>query len=223
MKKVRMSLFSVLLFGLVIWCVFAPTIHASDYDTNTVLESQFNLFDWDHLDMIEEGLKENAPYLNNFNLEEEVKNLVTGNSEFSLEYVLSKVGTLFVSELGTYLKLIARFVLIAIMCTLLQTLSSSFKSQQTTKAAFFVCYMMVILIISQSLFVVIGLAQNVINNLSAIMGAALPTLLAFMAISGYITSSSALAAVMIAVVNMMTWLVNNLVLPVVVKIGRAHV
>ena len=215
MKNRKRKLVWVMLF---LWCMLIPVCMASEYDSNAVLESQFNLFDWGGLDEIEAALKESAPHASTFDLESEVRDLVTGESKFSLDYVIDKVGMLFMSELGTYLKLIARFALIAIMCSLLQTLSSSFKTQQTTKAAFFVCYMMVILVISQSLFVVVGLAQTIIDNLSMIMGAALPTLLAFMAISGYITSSSALATVMIAAMNIMTWAISNLVLPVVIAL-----
>ena len=201
---------------LVVWCALLPVCMAQEYNTNTVLESQLDLLDWNSIEDVEEKLREAAPYIEDFDLTREVTGLVTGQTKFSLEYILEKIVRLIIDESGVYLNLIARFVLIAIMCSLLQTLSASFKSQQTTKAAFFVCYLFVIFIISQSLIVVVDLASSTISHLSEIMMATLPTLLAFMAISGYITSSSALATVMIAVINLMTFIVKTIVLPIVV-------
>lgn len=210
-KKARLWVLIIIVFVMM-----APICRAQEQDASVVLESQLGLLDWDTIEEVENKLKATAPHMEDFDLEEEVRNLVMGKTQFSLEYILEKVGNIFFQEAGTYFKLIVRFVLIVIMCSLLQTLSTSFKSQQTTKAAFLVCYFFVIFLVSQSLFMVVELAHETITHLGNMMLAALPTLLAFMAISGYVTSSSALATVIISGMNIMTFVVNNVVLPVVV-------
>ena len=108
--------------------------------------------------------------------------------------------------------------MIVILCSILQVLSQSFQSQNTTKAAFLVCYVLVIYTLTQSLFVIVELAQSTISNLFQMMQVTLPTLLAFMAVSGYITSSSALAPVIIGAFNMMTFFIQKILLPVIISI-----
>lgn len=183
-----------------------------------VLGQQLDLFDWQSIEELEERLKESAPHMEGFNLSEEVTKLVSGQERFSLEHIVGLVGQMFFSEIGLYIKIIIRFILIVILCSFLQTLSTSFKSQNITKAAFFVCYLLIIYTISQSLFVIVDLAMTTIEQLSEIMLVTLPTLLAFMAVSGYITSSSALAPVMIGVLNLMTFLIQKIILPIIVGV-----
>ena len=192
------------------------TCQGKELEPQIVLESQLQLFDWDGIKELETKLKESVPEARDFQLVEEVKKIVTGETQFSIENLIRKAGEIFLKETGAYIGIIIRFILIAIMCSLLQTLSQSFKSKETTKIAFLVCYLFVIYTVSQSLLVIVELANQMIGQLSEIMMVTLPTLLAFMAVSGYITSSSALAAVIIGTLNVMTLAVKYFVLPFVV-------
>lgn len=194
----------------------APTCYAEALSVDTMMQSQLQLFDWDDIGDLERELKEKAPYVQDFDLKQEVEDLLTGKKTFSIGTILTTIGELFFSEIETYISLIIRFILIALLCSLLQTLSSSFKSKDTTKVAFLVCYLLIIYTVSESLFVIVNLAQSTIGNLQEMMRVTLPTLLAFMAVSGYITSSSALATIIVGTMNVMTYALQHFILPIII-------
>ncbi|MGL4363222.1 MAG: stage III sporulation protein AE [Cellulosilyticaceae bacterium] len=205
------------LFWVVLFCILCtPAIYVQGMDVDDVMSSQLQLFDWESIENTMESLTVDRPDLQTFDLKEEVQNILMGKTEFSLGYLIDKIGNILMKETHTYLSLIIRFALIVILCGFLQTLSSAFKSKDTTKVAFLACYTLIILTISQSLFVIVTLAQQTIDGLSDIVTAALPTLLAFMAVSGYVTSSSALAIVMVGAIELMTFIMQYILLPVII-------
>lgn len=186
------------------------------FNTQQIIEEQIKLFDWDSINQLEASLKQSAPYTSSFDLGEEVTKILTGEQTLSVEYILSLIGEMMLVEARSYITLIARFILIVLLCSLLQTLTSAFKSKDITKIAFIVCYLLIIYTISQSLFVIVDVASNTIEQLSQVMLVTLPTLLGFMAVSGYISSSSALATVIIGGLNGVTFLIQHIALPMVV-------
>lgn len=217
MQKRMMVLISFLL-AMVCLCLPCMAKEESQLSTQGILQQQFDLLNWEEIKELEDQLKQSVPYMQDFNLSEQVTKLITGEERFSLQEIMMQIGQLFIKEFNTYFKIILRFILIVILCSILQVLSQSFQSQNTTKAAFLVCYVLVIYTLTQSLFVIVELAQNTISNLFQMMQVTLPTLLAFMAVSGYITSSSALAPVIIGAFNMMTFFIQKILLPVIISI-----
>ncbi|MEG0318388.1 MAG: stage III sporulation protein AE [Niameybacter sp.] len=190
----------------------------SQDQVQSALTQQFEILNWAEIDKLEEELKGTVPYLEDFDLSQQVLKLISGEERFSVQEIVSQIGQLFVNEFSTYFKLIIRFILIVILCSILQILSKSFQSQNTAKAAYFVCYILVIFTLSQTLMMLVQLAGRTIDQLYEIMQVTLPTLLAFMAVSGYITSSSALAPVIIGTFNIMTLVIQRFVLPILVAV-----
>lgn len=195
----------------------------SEEQIQSVLKQQFDILNWGEIESLEEELKQSVPYLEDFDLSSQVLKLISGEERFSIQEVMAQIGQLFVNEFNTYFKIIIRFILIVILCSILQILSKSFQSQNTAKAAYLVCYILVIFTLSQSLMMLVQVAQKTITQLYEIMQVTLPTLLAFMAVSGYITSSSALAPVIIGTFNIMTFIIQKLVLPMLVAVIVLHV
>lgn len=214
-KIVLLISFLLMIIGLGIPCM-AQAVEVSSADG--ILQKQFNLLNWEEIQELEDQLKQSVPYMKDFDLSEQVTKLITGEERFSLQEIMVQLGQLFVKELSTYFRIIIRFILIVILCSILQVLCRSFQSQNTTKAAFLVCYILIIYTLTQSLFVIVEVAQSTITNLFQMMQVTLPTLLAFMAVSGYITSSSALAPVIIGAFNIMTFFIQKILLPVIISI-----
>lgn len=217
MQKKIWVLISVFLMvvGMALPCMAKEEIPLS---TQSILQQQFDLLNWEEIKELEDQLRQSVPYMQDFDLSEQVTKLMTGEERFSLQEIMLKIGELFIQEFNTYFKIIIRFILIVILCSILQVLSQSFQSQNTTKAAFLVCYVLIIYTLTQSLFVIVELAQSTISHLFQMMQVTLPTLLAFMAVSGYITSSSALAPVIIGAFNTMAFFIQKILLPVMISI-----
>ncbi|PHV72358.1 hypothetical protein CS063_02450 [Sporanaerobium hydrogeniformans] len=216
----------ILGLGLLLFCLFgiSPLYGAEVEDIQTkeqeeqILEYQLNFFNWQGIEEMEKSLKETMPTLESFDLKQEVQSLIKGEKSFSLDYLIKKIGSSLFQELGVFIRLGARFILIVLLCNLLQTLSSSFESKGTTQISFFVCYLVIIYSVMQSLLVMVDLASRTISGMNQVMTACIPTLIAFMTTSGYGSSGYAMAPVISSALTLSTYFLQKLVLPSIISV-----
>ncbi|OOO00175.1 MAG: hypothetical protein ATN35_08650 [Epulopiscium sp. Nele67-Bin004] len=204
-----------LFLSLIIFAWISITLpnYATDFlNADEIIKMQLEMFDWQEIEQLEEQL----PY--DFDLRSEVSKILTGERIFSLPETLSLIVNLLAGEVYGYASVVVRFIFIVLLCHILNNLSSAFESKNTTKVAFFVCNIVVLYSVSQSLVLIVTLAQDTIHSLSQIMLVVLPTLLAFMATSGYIATSSALSPVIVSALTMVTFIIQNFMLPTIISI-----
>lgn len=183
-----------------------------------VINYGMNLLDWESIEQLEQELQAAMPKDISFHLKEEMGKLLSGQSELSVTSVLGYIGKSLFNEAGVFIQFGARFVLIVLLCNLLQTLSSSFKSKDTAKIGFFVCYMVILLSVVQSFEVMIRLAVEVIDNMTQVMLICIPILLAFMATSGFNLSAGTMAPVIITSLSLMSYFIKVVVLPCIISV-----
>lgn len=183
-----------------------------------IIDYGINLLDWDSINALQEELADAMPKDISFDLRSEMQKLIQGDTGITVGSVLAYVGGILLSEIGVFLQLGARFILIVLLCNLLQTLSSAFKSKNTSKVAFFVCYMAILLSVIQSFRVMIELATNLIDQVTHLMMVVIPIMLAFMATSGFNLSAGMMAPVIISTLNLLSYLVKVIVLPCIISV-----
>ncbi len=206
---------------LVSWiCILSISFGSeiSNLNADDIIKTQLDMFNWDEIEKLEDSLAEYVPQLEGFSLKDEVADILAGQKEFTVQAALSVLGNMFLGELYAYVSVIVRFVLIIVLCHILNNLSTAFESRNTTKVAFFVCNIVVLYSVAQSLVLVVQLAHQTIDHLTDIMLVVLPTLLAFMATSGYIATSAALSPVVISGLLMISFVIQRLLLPSIVGI-----
>ena len=93
---------------------------AQQVQQEEILEYGINLFDWSANGELENNLKAEAPQLSQFQLREAVTNLMIGKADLSINNILRQIGNLFIGEIGLFLQLGARFLLIVVLCNLLR-------------------------------------------------------------------------------------------------------
>lgn len=198
--------------------IYGQDLDESGMKKQQVIDYQVGFFNWEEINELENSLKASMPSLHTFNLKEEVISMVKGEKHFSLVSIFNMAGAVLFEEIGVFVKLGARFILIVLLCNMLQTLSTSFQTKNTTKISFFVCYLVVLYSVIQSFFMMVGLAREAIDNMSEIMFACIPSLLAFMSSSGYVASSAALSPVIVSALNMSTYVIKDLILPCIISV-----
>ncbi|ONI45203.1 hypothetical protein AN640_04895 [Candidatus Epulonipiscium fishelsonii] len=208
----------ILLMLIIFLSCINTVTYAAGVNADEIIKTQLEVFNWDEIKRLENDLKEEVTALKDFNLEEEVLLVVSGKKEFSIETIVDATIEMFVGELDTYINMMARFVLIIVLCHVLSNLSSAFESKNTTKIAFFVCYIVILYSVAQGLVLMVELAQNTIGNLLNIMYVVLPTLLTFMATSGYIATSAALSPVIIGGLTFISFVIQKFMLSSVVGV-----
>ncbi|OOB78812.1 MAG: hypothetical protein ATN33_06635 [Epulopiscium sp. Nele67-Bin001] len=204
---------------IAIWIsLVALSFGAEILNADDIIKVQLELFDWDGIDRLEQSLASQSPQLENFDLQEEVMLILSGQKQFSLQSVLNYLLDALFGEIYAYISIIVRFILIIVLCHILNNLSTAFESKNTTKVAFFVCNIVVFYSVAQSLVLVVELAHQTIDNLTSLMLVILPTLLAFMATSGYIATSAALSPVIVSGLTAVSFVIQYFLLPSVVGI-----
>ncbi|MHC1750370.1 MAG: stage III sporulation protein AE [Cellulosilyticaceae bacterium] len=198
--------------------IFAQGLGLSKEDQDIIFNKQFDLINWDNLDQMQQVLKSTTPELEGFSLKDYVIKIAKGEESFSVQHIVFQLWEALTGEIGTYISVVMQFVLIVILCNLLQTLSASFETKNTTKVAFFVCYIVILYGIAGSLGMLVKLASTTIDKLCHIMYVAVPTLMAFMASTGHITTSSIFYPTIIGAVSLMRWLMQVIILPAIILV-----
>lgn len=215
-------LLSFLLFGLKVQAEETQTIKTVESHQNVskdeVIHYGMGMLDWESIEALEKELTSAMPEGMTFDLKGEVEKLIKGQTNLSVSSVLDYIGKALFNEIGVFLQLGARFILMVLLCNLLQTLSSSFKAKDTVKIAFFVCYMAILLSVVQSFRVMIQLAMAGIDQMTQVMLVCLPILLAFMASSGFSVSASAMAPVVLSALSIMSYVIKTVVLPCIISV-----
>ncbi len=183
-----------------------------------IIDYGVGLFNWEQIENLQDKLQTAMPGNKTFNFKEEMAALLKGEKQLTVGGILNIVGKSLFEEVGIFIQVGARFILIVLMCNLLQVLTTSFKTKATSKIGFFVCYMVIILSVVQSFQVMVNLAQDTIKQLSEVMYVCLPMLLAFMATSGYISQSAAMAPVIVTSLDLMSSIILYLVLPCIISV-----
>jgi stage III sporulation protein AE len=198
--------------------VYGQDISDNETKEQQIIDSQVDFFNWEEINELEDSLRSSMPSLHSFDLKEEVVSLIKGEKRFTLAYILSMTAAMLFEEIGVFIKLGVRFILIVLLCNLLQTLSTSFQTKNITKISFLVCYIVVLYSVIQSFFMMLQLAQEAIDKMSEIMFACVPSLLAFMTSTGYVSSSAALAPVIVSALNLSTYAIKNLIFPCIISV-----
>ncbi len=220
-KKMRFIIWIILGFIF----ISALKVYASDYsngfgkeEQEDIISYQMDLFNWEEIEKLQNKLSTTTQKEKDYDLKEEVIEIVKGNKQFKIEELIAKVVSLLLGEIHSYIKLGIRFILVVLLCSILQSLSSSFQSKETNKVAFFVCYMVIVYSVIDSITLLTNLARDTIDQMSEVMYICMPTLLAFMSSSGYVSSSVAMAPVVITALNLITYVIKIFVLPCIISV-----
>lgn len=187
-------------------------------EQDEIINYQLDLFNWEEIEKLQKKLNTSQQQGKSYNLKEEVLEIVKGSKKFRVEEIIGKIADSLIGEINSYIKLGVRFILVVLLCSMLQSLSSSFQSKDTNKVAFFVCYMVIVYSVVDSVTLLTSLAKTTIDKMSEVMYICMPTLLAFMSSSGYISSSAAMAPVVIAALNLITYVIKVFVLPCIISV-----
>ena len=216
MRQKKIVCLIIVIFLSFILCMISTK--AEDTGQQDVIDYGVGLFNWEQIENLEDQLQTALPGDKDFSLKDEMTALLKGEKELTVGGVLNLIGKSLFEEVGMFVQIGARFILIVLLCNLLQVLTISFKTKATSKIGFFVCYMVIILSVVQSFQVMVNLAQTTIKQLCEVMYVCLPTLLAFMATTGYISSTTAMAPVIVGTLDLMSSIVQYLVLPCIISV-----
>ncbi|MEY8751509.1 stage III sporulation protein AE [Alkalicoccobacillus gibsonii] len=141
------------------------------------------------------------------------REFITGEKQFQIKEWGMGLVKFLLHELIVNSKLLGMLILLTLFSQIMQTIQNAFESQNVSKAAYAVTYLVLMILAINSFHVAITYATDAINSMIHFMIALLPLLLALMASIGSIASSALFHPLIIFLVNTSGILVNQFVLP----------
>lgn len=154
--------------------------------------------------------------LGNINPEDLINNYIEkGESGIGLNEIITLILNILFREIKVVLKLMLSVLTVAILCSFLKNLQDAFKNENISNVAFFACYSILIVILSRSLLISIGVATDVIKNICDFMAILLPVLVSMIAISGGIVQAATMDPLVIGAVALIPKIYKAVIIPLI--------
>ncbi|MBO5143309.1 MAG: stage III sporulation protein AE [Clostridia bacterium] len=198
-KKIFNSVIIIIVLICSNTCVFANSI----YD-NSDLDN--------FLDEIKKYSNEYFPELSD---NEYLSDLISGKITTQNNNIINKIINMVIGEFKDNISLILKIIGIVMLCSVLKSIQSNFSDSGISDIAFYTCYLMIVTLIITSFTNVVSLCTNTVDKLSDFMNMIVPLIIALITISGGITSISFLQPLIIGMITLITYLLNNIIIPII--------
>lgn len=222
MKKIILNRLLLISFLIIIFICFKnKDVYAlENYNTNSSEDINFedaevnsrlnNLYNYIN------NMKTDSELINNLDPINYVKDYVkTGEGNISYKKIVSGVISFLFKEVKTVLSLSISIIVIAIICSLIKNLQSAFSNEGISNIAFFACYAILIILLSKSFIVSIGIATDIIKELADFMSALLPVLVIMLGAVGGFTQVATMDPIIMGATLIIPRIYINLILPLI--------
>jgi stage III sporulation protein AE len=145
-----------------------------------------------------------------------ITSLIKGEGPYTFRGFLAAVGSRLWREVAAGGGLLARLVILAILCGLLQNIQSAFASQEIGELAFGVCNLVLIVLAAGGFVVAMRVCQGIIDQLVDFMQAMLPVMITLLAGLGAVTTAGLFNPVLVVSMEFIAAIIRNVILPVIV-------
>lgn len=150
-----------------------------------------------------------------FNAEEILSGLARGENIFSVHEIFDRGVRLLAGEVRSTLKILIFIPVIAVLTTYLTNIQDNFESKGATKAAFFVCYLIIAGLATAAFLEVVQSGKEVIENISVFMRILVPVSLVTLASSGALASATTFEMIFMGVIEVTQWIIDKFFIPVI--------
>ena len=184
---------------------------------DSIINKQINILDLEESEQMIEQIKSDStnPYLNEFSIKDVMLDAIKGKGKITPVKVINGITNLVFGEVSAYFKLMGKLMILAIFCTVLSTLSLSFHNKSTSQIAFYVCYIVLIITLTESFLISMQIAQATIDQMTMIMHASVPVMMTLLISTGNMTSSGVFHPLIVSSIQIASIILRNTVLPLV--------
>ncbi|MCL1924115.1 MAG: stage III sporulation protein AE [Defluviitaleaceae bacterium] len=142
--------------------------------------------------------------------------IMEGNLTLSPGAILNEILRIIMSELSLHIGLMQQIIFICVLSAILKVLTDSFKSKGIGELGFYACYLSLVVIIFASFNVALEVASNMIQTITTILELAIPVIMALVIMTGNITAASAYNSLFIFAINIINFIIVNLLKPILI-------
>ena len=164
---------------------------------------------------ISDFVKETDKYTNDFfediNISEVLNSAINGKVDNS--NILKKILNLFGKEIVSSLKTIIAVLTIVLIHSIIKVVAENLETSNISKIIYYVQYILIITIIMSNFSDLILAITNTIQNLVGFMNTLVPLLITLMIYTGSIATSSLLEPIILFIIEFISNIIVNLILP----------
>lgn len=191
------------------------TMNPSSQDQNVfnrVLQEQIDKLSIDSLEKSADQVLRSKE-IDGFSVKETLHKIITGKMDWSLKTVYKLIAETIFKEFTNNIRYIIEILIISILCALLKNLSDAFSSKSIANIAFYSCYIVLIILITDTFTITMKMALSTINEMKLFMDALVPTIMTMLIATGNLATSSFFQPIILASLEFITWFIQKLIIP----------
>ena len=179
----------------------------------------FLLFNQTYAVDLTEFTSEIKKYSNEYFPELSDDNLLTAMSSASnslnTETFIKRILGSITKEFRNNISLIFKVIGIAILCSILKNIQSNLGESGISEIAFYVCYILIVVLIMTSFTNIINVCKSTIVKLSDFMKVLIPVVISLMLVTGNIATVAVVEPILLSMISIITALLSNFVIPAI--------
>ncbi len=179
----------------------SPLWQAADTDLNAVQE---------YIDQLDAEIKKTLP---NFDFKEFIKKISLGEVSTKPTDIFLNIFRQLFKEVVANLDLLGRLLVLAVICTVLHNVVSSFTGGTAAQTAHAVAVLVLTTIAIGSFQLAVGTGKEVVDRMVSFMQALMPLLLTLLVAVGGVTSAALFSPTLLITISVFGTLIKNVILP----------
>ena len=163
-------------------------------------------------DFLKEADKYTQNIYGNINLSDIFSNIIKG--KYKTNFIKSTIFTLFGKDVKESFRLMFNVLIIIIIHSVMKEIIENLGNNSSAKIAYFVQYLMIVTLVTQSFLSVLNITKEAIDNLSNFMNLLIPLLTTLILTTGCISISNIFQPTLIFLSSMLGNFFNNFLIPV---------
>lgn len=209
--------FCVCFLLFLLYFSFADNVFAQE-EVDTKIINQLNTLGLEEVDSQTSQIQKGNEGFEEFRFGEMMKKIVTGEFDISFSGILKKGLSVFFGEIQFQLRLIEKLFIIAILSAILKNVNASFYGKSVGELGFYVCYMVLIMIIITSFSSQSDMIGATIEKMILAMQAMIPVFMTIMAYSGGYGEAAIIGPSIMGAAGILSNIIHIVLLPTIALI-----
>lgn len=209
-------LLTLLIYIILLSSSFAFAEDEDILNLDQLIEKQMDNLEIDELEQLVRDINNTTEdLLPKIDFKNFMTSLIKGENVLDNEKMLSGIFNLVFREVLANSELLAKLLILGIICSLFTNIQSAFEKDTVAEIAFYVCYLILISLSIKSFVIAMQITLKAINDMVALMQILLPILLTLLVAVGGITTSSLFKPIILGAVSIISTLMKDMILPLV--------
>ncbi|MCL2573190.1 MAG: stage III sporulation protein AE [Defluviitaleaceae bacterium] len=139
-----------------------------------------------------------------------------GEIDLSMGNIFNWILSGIFTEVSALFHLLRQMLIIAILSAFFKAMTTSFQNSGISKLGFYICYVLVVVLLFQTFSVAIYIMTSMVNNIVTLLMGSTPIIIGLVASGGYIASAGAFAPILLFAASFLTVFIDILIVPTLI-------